>query len=1251
MSNEAPKLNNKTTQDFLNELKSRIPLYTPEWQPKEKDAGEALLKITAGMLNHVNEQLNKTPYNNFVAFLETMGMQLLPTQPALTPVKFNLTEGTKNHVFVPSNTKLSAGDTIFLTKNGFYASPSVIMKAYSVNGEKDEIFESPVNVLSGQELELFSKHLLEDSIQGSTEIFISENKEIVKGDYLFLKESNPEKPENKKTKEYVQVKEIKKDKVILTKKLSNVFVKGSIVEKVVDLSLFEGQNLQKHILYLAHKDLFKVNGKASFQLSDDLSKLPCLKWQFWGVKEDSDGQKKEDWYDFNKEQDRITNQNENIEFKETEINGIENLWVRCIISEKSRFEDLYIINDISIKPIVDESGKTPEMLFNNDIPLDVTKLNNDNESYVYPFGKPANEMNTFYIGSNEVFSKKGAKINISFDQKKYIYDSKAQIYYNIEFPEISWEYWNGKGWNLIPGLNYEFLKSSTSKMQLNVNNVKAFKYKLDDGNWSDEISACPIELNILNEGRHTLSIIEKKNNDEWQNEDKPSIYTWTNNLEKPIAYFTGILPSYNGVNLYVSSDNGIEKYKFRTHSNSDWSEERSVDIPINIQLEANLSWHNLQIIGKNESGWQNDENATIYSWYNDSVAEIEIQHSDGKKNVDFDCPNALQKSKVNGFENYWIRVRINYGAYSDNPEYTYKNWIEEDKDNEGNIIDYIYHEDKDSLLKLGAPRLSNIQLSYNQDFSNLESCLTYQNLEYQDITESHLYNKELNLLEKVPVDTTIVDSETNEQYKNNTLFLGFNQTLKEGPISIFFDIEGKKDVYPEIKWYYFSIINGWTSLKIEDNTNGFSRSETIQFMIPEDFSSTNLFGKDLFWIKIVDVKNELDIGKKIIGIHLNCVYAISAEEVKNEVLGSSDGNINQTFSFLKTPVINNEIWVNETDSITDEEKEQILKDKGSSFIKELKDEEGKIEELWIKWEELEGLYLSQENGRHYAIDYTNNQVVFGDGIEGMIPPAGIDNIIANYEFGGGNVGNVQKKQINELKSSIPYIDSVINPLAASGGANLESVNSVLSRGSKYLKHRNRAVTIEDFETLVLQASSNVARAKAYIDGIKLKIIIIPNEIVKEPIPSVMLLKLVEEYINKYRLNLVLSRNIEVIEPVYKAISIEANIVPIDFEQAVPLTKSIKTILDEHFHPLTGGADEIGWDFGRNVYLSDIYVLLEGIEGVDYVESLKLKAKKIDENGVMIDEIAEDDTISFIEVPEYSVVSSGEHDITMMMGGN
>jgi hypothetical protein len=49
-------------------------------------------------------------------------------------------------------------------------------------------------------------------------------------------------------------------------------------------------------------------------------------------------------------------------------------------------------------------------------------------------------------------------------------------------------------------------------------------------------------------------------------------------------------------------------------------------------------------------------------------------------------------------------------------------------------------------------------------------------------------------------------------------------------------------------------------------------------------------------------------------------------------------------------------------------------------------------------------------------------------------------------------------------------------------------------------------------------------------------------------------------------------------------------------------------LERFLDPRTGGTDGTGWPFGRNVYVSELYELLEGITGVDYVPDLVVASR-------------------------------------------
>lgn len=51
--------------------------------------------------------------------------------------------------------------------------------------------------------------------------------------------------------------------------------------------------------------------------------------------------------------------------------------------------------------------------------------------------------------------------------------------------------------------------------------------------------------------------------------------------------------------------------------------------------------------------------------------------------------------------------------------------------------------------------------------------------------------------------------------------------------------------------------------------------------------------------------------------------------------------------------------------------------------------------------------------------------------------------------------------------------------------------------------------------------------------------------------------------------------------------------------------AVTQALVDALHPLTGGPDGMGWPFGRPIYVSELYALLEAVPGVDYVPEIVL----------------------------------------------
>jgi predicted phage baseplate assembly protein len=164
-------------------------------------------------------------------------------------------------------------------------------------------------------------------------------------------------------------------------------------------------------------------------------------------------------------------------------------------------------------------------------------------------------------------------------------------------------------------------------------------------------------------------------------------------------------------------------------------------------------------------------------------------------------------------------------------------------------------------------------------------------------------------------------------------------------------------------------------------------------------------------------------------------------------------------------------------------------------------------------------------------------------------------------------------------------------------------------GPRQLRHRGRAVTVEDFEDLAYAASAEVARAKAIPtsrdDGTRggvIGLIVVPRNDALQPIPSLGLLEQVNAYLQA---RCPATAELWVAGPDWVKVTVTTDVVPTSLAVADQVEVRLKAALDHFLHPLSGGPLGKGWPFGRLPHRSDLYALVESVEGVDHVRTLKV----------------------------------------------
>jgi predicted phage baseplate assembly protein len=473
----------------------------------------------------------------------------------------------------------------------------------------------------------------------------------------------------------------------------------------------------------------------------------------------------------------------------------------------------------------------------------------------------------------------------------------------------------------------------------------------------------------------------------------------------------------------------------------------------------------------------------------------------------------------------------------------------------------------------------------------------------------------------------------------------------------------------------------WEKLEVQDGTEGLTERGIVSINFPEATAAFELFGTSAHWIRVrvtgdafyrgptgpafrkegkrtIEHKREdrsavadLPRPPTLEGVHPNTQWAYNERTVSDEVLGSSDGSHDQTFACGSAPVTDIELWVDEVDALSGSERRALERERPEAV--ERLPESGDPVEFWVRWDAVEDFLDSGAEARHYRIDRTSGTVTFGDGQRGAIPPAGENNVRVTYKTGGGSQGNVPAGAIEELRDPITLVDSVTNLRPSDGGADVESMDAVVSRAPERIKNADRAVSPSDFEQVARAASRELATVKCEpeMDGKGdrrpgwVTLLVVPRGQRDRPVPSMELRKRVEEAVSERAPATLVGRDegrITVRGPNYAAVSVEATVHTRGVESVSALKSTIEADLDAFLHPLSGGPDGEGWSFGESPQLSAVSSLVEGVEGVDAVDSAAMTVEARGEEKRILTE-GDDPTLD-----RDTLVCSGTHEVTVHM---
>jgi len=331
------------------------------------------------------------------------------------------------------------------------------------------------------------------------------------------------------------------------------------------------------------------------------------------------------------------------------------------------------------------------------------------------------------------------------------------------------------------------------------------------------------------------------------------------------------------------------------------------------------------------------------------------------------------------------------------------------------------------------------------------------------------------------------------------------------------------------------------------------------------------------------------INGRLSWVGINAARVVQSVPISNELLGTGNGEPDQTVTVANTPVIADTVRL------------------------EVDDEETG----WQLWRLTDDLLSADIDGRVFTLDRESGSIRFGTGINGLRPAAG-RRIRASYEYGGGLAGNVA---ISEIKKSqdvrLQGGYKISNPLPTAGGDRGETAVEGENSIPLHLRHRDRLVTLQDFADVTKRTPGvDVGRVEVLplfnptaptVDGPGVvSLMVIPEtDAIKPrwPTPDHVFLQQVCDHLDNRRL---VTTEIYVRGPVYLSVHLSVGVQIQEGYYRDDVLQAIRVRLEEYLSSLPpGGPEETGWPLGRRLLKKDIEAMVTRVAGVEYVNSMEM----------------------------------------------
>jgi hypothetical protein len=301
--------------------------------------------------------------------------------------------------------------------------------------------------------------------------------------------------------------------------------------------------------------------------------------------------------------------------------------------------------------------------------------------------------------------------------------------------------------------------------------------------------------------------------------------------------------------------------------------------------------------------------------------------------------------------------------------------------------------------------------------------------------------------------------------------------------------------------------------------------------------------------------------------------------------------------------------------------------------------------------------------RVFKVDGEAGRITFGDGLRGARPPLGAKMRVA-YDFSVGLAGNLGP---GSIKIGAPNGMTVTNPIPTWGGANAETVDEGEKQIPLYLQHRDRLVTLDDFQTITKRTPGvNIGRVEvlpAYNPQLTtsepgdtpgaVTLMVIPQYDPQQPDapqPDRLFLNTICQYLDPRRL---ITTELFLRGPNYVPIWVSVGVKTAPAFSSPVVLQAVRQIVKTFLAPLTDAAASIpdmppviltraqpvsdanGWPLRKSVLRLELEAVVSRVPGVEFVQQLIL-AKGTDS---AVDEVI----LNGLDLPQLVNISASEGD--------